>query len=200
MATIGGPNTDWSLNNNPVGAVVHTQGLAQRLVSYGSRDNPHTLYFSDDDDHEDFTVANADTYRILLVSSIGKRIFNGVSFNGILFLWKWPRGIFFIDDSDIDRNNWAIRVKSSALGCAPSPNAVLALDDDVLFMAQDGSFHLLSAVNALSGSRASDLSYSGDHPVDQGKREHAAPRSGTVHVGLRDQDGVFWGAGDREHL
>jgi hypothetical protein len=159
MATIANPNVDWGLNNNPVGGVVHTQGLAQRLVAFGARDNPHTLYFSDDDDHEDFTVANSDTYRILVVSSIGSRIYNAVSFNGILFVWKWPRGIFFLDDSDIDRQNWVIRVKSTALGCAPSPQSVLPIDDDVMFMAQDGSVHVLSAVNSLGGTRASDLTY-----------------------------------------
>lgn len=159
MGAISNPNVDWSANNQPVGMVVHTQGLAQRLVAFGVRDNPHTLYYSDDDDHEDFRVSNADTYRQLVVSSVGKRIFAAASFNGILFVWKWPRGIFFIDDSDIERQNWAIRAKSIALGCAPSPQAVLPMDDDVMFMAQDGSFHLLSAVNTLGGTRASDLSY-----------------------------------------
>ncbi len=159
-AAIANPNIDWATNNQPVGTVIHTQGLAQRLVAFGPRDNPHTLYFSDDDDHEDFrAVTNPDTYRILIVSSTGKRIYNAASFNGILFVWKWPRGIFFLDDSDLEQQNWAIREKSSVLGCAPSPNAVLPIDDDILFMAQDGSFHLLSAVSTLSGTRAADLSY-----------------------------------------
>jgi hypothetical protein len=94
-----------------------------------------------------------------VVSSIGKRIVAAASFNGVLFVFKWPNGIFWIDDSDIDRLNWAIRPKSSSIGCAPSPQAVLPIDDDILFMAQDGSVHVLSAVSDLSGTRASDLTY-----------------------------------------
>jgi hypothetical protein len=153
FGNIGTPPADWTGTNQPVGGTVHDN----RVVGYGNANDPHRLYYSDPDNHEDFTTTAAFTQPIN--SHVGKRIWNAVSFNGLLFVWKYPVGIFYVDDSDIKRANWYVRTKSEAIGCAPSPKAVLALDDDVLFMAADGSIHLLSAVNSQSGVRGSDLTY-----------------------------------------
>lgn len=147
------PPADWAGTNQPVGGTVHSN----RVVGYGNVNDPHRLYFSDPDDHEDFSTSSVFTLK--LNSHIGERIWNAVSFNGLLFVWKYPRGIFYLDDSDIDTANWVVRTKSEGIGCAPSPKAVLPLDEDIIFMAADGSIHLLSAVTVQSGIRGSDLTY-----------------------------------------
>jgi hypothetical protein len=152
-ADLATPPADWSGTNQPVNGLVHNF----RLVGFGNVNDPHRIYFSDPDDHENFTSAAAFSMRVS--SHIGDRLWGGASFNGVLFLWKHPRGIFYLDDSDIDATNWETRVKSEGLGCAPTPYAVLPLDDDIMFLAANGSFHLLSAVDTLGGTRASDLSY-----------------------------------------
>lgn len=156
FGNVASPNTDWDATNKyPVGGCLHDG----RVVAYGVLGNPHMLYYSASADHEDFTVATSDTFRLTINSGIGERIWNAVSFNGLLFVWKFPVGIFYVDDSDIDRDNWFIRTKTEAIGCAPSPKAVVPMDDDIIFMAANGSIHLLSAINQNSGVRGSDIAY-----------------------------------------
>lgn len=151
FGNISTPPTDWSGTNQPVGGIVHRG----RLVGYGNANSPHRLYFSLATDHEDFTTAG--TFQLGIFSNIGQRIFNTAVHNGVLFIWKWPEGLFYLDDTDLTETNWSVRVVSAALGCAPSPHAVLPMDDDVLFCDASGHFHILSAVNTLGGVRASDL-------------------------------------------
>jgi hypothetical protein len=151
MGAISGPPADWAAPNGPVSGIIH-QG---RLWGFGNANQPHTLYVSAAANHEDFSggqVFSAD-------SSIGDRVWSAAQFQGVLHLFKYPRGIVFVDDSDTAIANWSVKTKSRGVGCAPTPHAVLALDDDVLFMAHDGQFHLLSAVQTLGGTRVSSLSY-----------------------------------------
>ena len=152
MAAISNPHGDWTGTNQPLNGVVHRN----RLVVWGNRNDPHRIYISNPDDHEDFLDPTSTTQRV--GSNVGERLIGGVSFNGVLWLFKNPRGLFYLEDQDISVSNWAVFTKSEALGCTLSPYSVLALDDDVLFMTPDGAFHLLSAVNTLGGVEASDLS------------------------------------------
>ena len=147
------PPADWSGSNQPVNGIVHNF----RLCGFGNLNDPHRLYCSSPSNHENFTATDA--FQLSIRSSIGDRLYGAAQSNGLLFLWKYPRGIFYIDDSDISYVNFRERTVSEVLGCAPSPYAVLPIDNDVLFMAADGRFHLLSAVDSLGGVRASDLSY-----------------------------------------
>lgn len=151
------PADDWGSASNqgtqPINAVVHQN----RLVAFGNLNDPHRAYFSDPDNHEDFTVANTETFDIRFRSDIGDRLYCGVSYQGILFFWKYPRGIFYLDDTSLTATEWLIRPKSESLGCAPSPYAALSIDDDVIFIDPNAHFHLLSAVDVLGGARASDI-------------------------------------------
>jgi hypothetical protein len=152
VTALASPPTDWStVGRRPINAVVHSY----RLCAFGTWYDPHQIYMSSPTNHEDFTGATVQTLRVR--SEIGDRLMCGVSFQGVLWLWKYPAGIFYIDDSDPDPLNWVVRVRSETLGCAHSPHAVLAMDDDILFLAPTGRFHLLSAVDTLGGTSASDL-------------------------------------------
>jgi hypothetical protein len=151
MAPIAGPAADWTGSHQPVNGIVHND----RLAAFGNYSDPHRLYFSDPANHETFTGTSVTQLRI--ASQIGERLWGAAHYQGVLFLWKYPRGIFYIDDSALDLVQWSYRIRAEALGCAPSPHAVVPLDDDVLFMAPDGHVHLLSAVNTLGGLRDSDL-------------------------------------------
>ena len=153
MAAISNPNTDWSTGNTPVNGVVH-QG---RVFLVGARDNPFTVYGSDPADHQDYRAANTATNRYQIDSSLGDRIWCLASFQGLLWFWKHPVGIFYLDDSDLSVSNWYVATKSRALGCAQSPHAVLPIDDDIMFLDAHGQFHLISAVATLGGIRDSNL-------------------------------------------
>lgn len=144
---------DWTGTNQPTAGGMHQF----RPYAFGNLNRAHTIYFANPDDHADFRTATA-TSHINCDSSIGDRVRGSAQFQGLLHFWKYPRGIFWLDDSDLLPANWQMRTKSSGLGCADSPYAVCAMDDDVIFMSADGQFHLLSAVNTLGGTRASSLS------------------------------------------
>lgn len=153
MAAISAAPADWLVaGKGPVSGIIH-QG---RLWGFGNANQPHTLYVSLPANHQDFTatpqIFSAD-------SSLGDRVWSAAEFQGVLYVFKYPRGILFLDDSDVTITNWSMKTKSEGLGCAPTPHAVLPMDDDVLFMAADGQFHLLSAVQTLGGTRVSSLSY-----------------------------------------
>jgi len=149
------PTPDWDTAANPgkqpLNGIVHQN----RLIGFGNLSNAHRIYLSDPTDHENFT--SVDARQISLGSHIGERLYGCAEFQGVAFFWKYPQGIFYLDDQSADFLSWGYRIRSQALGCAPSPNAVLATDDDVIFVAPDGHFHLLSAVASLGGQRTSDL-------------------------------------------
>jgi hypothetical protein len=155
MATITTPPADWGAALNaytqPVGGIVHQDSL----VGFGNLNDPHRVYFSQTADQRVFIGGDAIQMRV--DSAVGQRLYCGAHYQGVLFLFKYPNGIFYIDDTPIDRFQWGFRTRSIALGCAPSPHAVLEVDDDVLFCTADGHFHLLSAVDTLGGTRDSDM-------------------------------------------
>jgi hypothetical protein len=138
----------------PLNGILH-QG---RVWAFGNKNFPHQVYTSAPGDHSDFSASATDEFLYAIESSIGDRLFCAAVYQGILLFWKYPRGIFWLDDTDPDNQAWKIRPKSHGLGCAPSTYAVLPLDDDVMFLSADGGFHLLSSVNSLSGTTVSSLS------------------------------------------
>jgi hypothetical protein len=157
---IAKPSADWGVSSDatkqPINGIVHQDSF----VVFGNLNDPHRIYWSTPSDHEDFQTTAAPTVpymSIRVASNIGRRLYGAAQFQGVLYLWKHPYGIFYVDDTPIDRLQWSYRIRSMALGCAPSPYAVLATDDDVIFCDAEGHFHLLSAVATLGGTRDSDL-------------------------------------------
>jgi len=164
-ASIAKPAFDWGTvvpswppdpGKMPINGIVHPTGNSDRLVLFGNLNDGHRLYFSNADDHEDFQTANL-AFQMRIASHIGERLYGAAEYQGVLFLWKYPVGIFYLDDTPTDPLSWSYRVKSDGLGCAPSPYAVLSINDDVLFMGPDGHIHRLSAVDSLGGVLSSDL-------------------------------------------
>ena len=151
------PPLDWSVfpdaSQQPIGGVIHRSALG----AFGNWNDPHRIYFSDVDDHADFTGGTSHSIRVR--SDVGRRLVSAISFNGILFLLKNPVGIFWLDDSPLSTANWTLNTKSEVVGCIPSPYGALPLDDDIIFMAPNGAFHLMSAVDTLGGVRTSDITY-----------------------------------------
>lgn len=146
---------DWDTVSNalkqPINGVVHRD----RLWAFGNLNDAHRLYYSTATDQEDFQGAGGGSLRI--ASQLGERLYCAVSFRGRLILWKYPRGIFYVVDDDVDYTKWYYQTHSEGLGCAPSPHAALGIDDDIVFLDPHGHLHLFSAVDTLGGVRDSDL-------------------------------------------
>ncbi|HEX7126259.1 MAG TPA: hypothetical protein VF406_10895 [Thermodesulfobacteriota bacterium] len=176
MAAVTEPAADWA-TDKPVGGVVH-QG---RLVAFAG----HRIYLSSATDHEKFVTGGL---QFAIFPGVGERVQAAVTFQGRLYLWKYPQGIFWLDDSDVNSANWAIRPLSFALGCAPSPKAVLPMANDVLFWSADGRLHLLSAVQETAGEGVGTSDLSGALALQQFLAE-------TVALGaLSQMDAVWYGA------
>jgi hypothetical protein len=142
---LGTPAADWTGTNQPTFGVHHNA----RIFAGGNVNDPDRLYMCDRDNHEDFaTVGKSASFAIY--PGVGTRLVGGVSYAGRLFLFKEPRGVFWLDDSSLEIANWRIRKLSDGVGLA-SPWAIAPLEADVMFAAPNGLLYLLSSVEQGGG-------------------------------------------------
>lgn len=151
--------TDWTASY-PVNGVVHNG----RLFSFGNPNKPHTLYGSTIDNHQNFRLgvetgnasASSATYTHIH-PGVGLRLYQGFSHKGLLFLLKFPRGVFYLDDTDLNPTGWKAAQVTDAMGCAPTPFSGILVDDGILFMSAAGQFFLITATTQ-GGVTVTDLS------------------------------------------
>ena len=115
-----------------------------RMWAIGSGADPHRVYFSSTADHLKFLAADGGG-QILVYPGEGERIVAGLSFKGLLVLWKFPAGIYVIDTSEVDVVNWRVRRISAHIGTR-GPGCVTMIDSDVIFLDSQGSVQLLSGI------------------------------------------------------
>ena len=149
MAAIADPPTDWA-SSFPVFGVQHSN----RLWGGGNSSDPHRMYYSMLTDHGDFVDATAGT--LAVYPGEGRQLVGGISFNGVLIVWKYPKGIYVIDTRNSDKAEWSVTKLSGAVG-GSSPQTIFPIGNDILFLSPGGSFHLLSAVNQFGDVRTSDI-------------------------------------------
>lgn len=139
--------------NQPVGAVVHRQ----RMVCWGNENDPHRLYVSLATDHQDYTTT---PLSLSVYPGEGERIVAGVSFLGRLYIFKFPFGIYWVDEgltSDAT-SVWSVRKLTQNVGMA-GPLGLAVVEGDVLFMGSDGLIHALSGVKEFGDARDSAVLY-----------------------------------------
>lgn len=144
-----GKPDDWAGTNQPRSLFPHNNRMWGILNHY--------LYGSSVTNHEDYkTSPGVTTFLIPVAPGDSEKLQGGMSFKGRLFLWKWPRGIYWLDDSSTTPSNWAVKRLTRAVGLA-GPNALDLIDDDVIFVSEVGHIHLLSGVTEFGDVRNSDL-------------------------------------------
>jgi hypothetical protein len=144
-ADLATPPADWSGANQPRSLFLHRNRLWGILA--------HRVYGSLTTNHEDFTTAGVLQFAVF--PGVAQFLQGGISFKEFLFLWKWPRGIAFLDDTDTNSTNWFMKLLTDAVGLA-GPKALCAVDDDVLFLSEIAHLHLVSHVRQ-NDIQASDL-------------------------------------------
>lgn len=151
--TVNNIPADWA-TNPPRGGIIHKE----RLWCWAPDNAPHNIYASRLRDHENFKNAVGGTLEYVqeIGTGTGLRIAAAVSFKGMLFVAKYPRGLWFLDDTDVDYLNWRWNLVSDAVGVADSPYAMFAIDDDVVIVDPSGHIHFLSAITQ-QGMATSDL-------------------------------------------
>lgn len=146
-AVITGPASDWNDSHPPITGLIN----GPRLIAAGNTNNPHGLYFSAADDQQNFDTSIGtvnDPQTLSMFPGVGERIMALRNYQGFVVVFKYPRGIFLQDARDSDPTNWGQQQVTDTIGIAPSPYAALQLENDVLFIGNDGQFYLLSAVIA----------------------------------------------------
>ena len=148
MAAIASPPAAWSGANQPGGGVIH-QGFNWM---FGAANDPHRVHRSTQANHEDFTST---AYSLRVFPGEGERLVAGLTYKGVLLLWKYPVGVYAVDTSDNSDANWRV-IKVGSPGAA-GPANVVAMEDDVMWVAPDGTWHLISATTATGSVRAEDV-------------------------------------------
>lgn len=149
-AAIATPPADWAGSFPSFG--FNHEG---RVWGAGNPNDPHRVYYSTAGNHEDMTGAGSGS--ISVYPGEGERLIAGMSFKGLIVLWKYPLGIYIIDTSDPTISNWKVRRLSRAVG-GGSAQCFCEIDNDVLFSDSTLNFHLLSAVQEFGDAAASNLS------------------------------------------
>lgn len=147
MAT---PDTDWATTNQPTAAVAHNG----RLWVWGNANYPHTIYYSVLADHEDFTGSGSGS--LSCYPGEGEKIVAGFSFAGRLYFWKFPRGIYWIDDSSTTASEWQMKRLTRSVGMA-GPLGLAQIDNDIVFVSPEGLVHSLSTVQEYGDAKASAI-------------------------------------------
>jgi hypothetical protein len=142
------PPSDWSGSNHPAVGVVHNN----RLFAFGNINHPYRLYYSAVTDHEDFQGSGSGTLNVY--PGEGSKLVAAVSFIGRLFLFKYPNGIYWLDDSDPSDSNWVIKKLTDSVGMA-GPHGLCQITKDVLFMGSDGFVHFLSGIKEFGDAMSS---------------------------------------------
>ena len=150
---ISKPPADWTGGNQPFFGIMHRN----RVWAGGNMNDPHRIYVSMFADHEDFTgTLPADIYSISVFPGEGDGLCGGYSFNGRLFLFKRPDGIYWIDDTSINQNDWGVKKLVDQVGLA-NPNAIVETETDLIFLDPAIALYSLSTVQEFGEVRPRSL-------------------------------------------
>ena len=144
------PAADWSSTNQPTAGVMHNG----RLWAWGNANDLHRIYYPLLTDHEDYTGTGSGSLSIY--PGEGEKIVAAFSFAGRLYVWKFPRGIYWIDDSSTTLANWSATRLTSSVGMA-GPLGRAQIDNDVVFVSSEGLIHSLATVQEFGDAKASAI-------------------------------------------
>lgn len=115
-----------------------------RMWGLGSGADPHRAWYSATASHTNFTTSSGGG-SVSVYPGEADRIVAGLSYKGLLVLWKYPFGIYAIDTQDPDPVAWRVTRLSAYIG-TQGPGCVAPLDNDVLFLDVVGNLQLLSGI------------------------------------------------------
>lgn len=143
------PALDWSVTHYPSFGIIH----GARMWAFGNINNPHMLYGSNVNDHEDFNTFGS-VALVPVHPGQAERILSAENFKGRLVLIKYPLGIYFLDESDAP-NYFTQKIGDSFGG--GSAHCALQVLDDLWIANSSGSITSLTATLALGGLQQGDV-------------------------------------------
>ena len=144
FAAVTSPAADWISGKRPAFSFSHNN----RLYA-GPGASLHQIYASVVNVMDDYTTTpGALTWQVF--PGEGQKLMGGCSFQRQAFLFKYPRGLYTLDDSNLDSSTWGWRKITDAVGLV-SPNALIQIANDVIFLSPDGLLHSLTRTLVGSG-------------------------------------------------
>ncbi len=140
---------DWSSNSNQVRWGFMHNG---RMYTGGGDSLPYSVYVSVLNNHSDFL--NTGTLLFQIYPGEGDICIGGISWRNKAYIFKFPYGIYVLDDSSTDTSLWGWKRISKYVG-AISQASIVEADDEVYFVSSDGYIHALSAVQESGDVRSS---------------------------------------------
>ena len=153
---------DWTGTNQPITGAVHED----RLWLAGNANDPHRVYYSQIDNHADFTSSTSG--QLTVFPGEAGAIKGIVSFKGFLIVFK-QYGVYYINTTDAVLANWKVGRVSRHIGCL-SPMAMDVVDDDILFIDQVGMLRALSTLNEFGSFGTKTLS--DEHDMNRWIQSH----------------------------
>jgi len=152
-SNLASPPADWSGANQP--SLMFP--FRNVMLGAGNLNFPSQVYASLGSDHEDYVSAG--TWTLNVYPGKGQRLVAGLLAFGRAWLWKYPVGIYWIEDSASAVSGWYAKEASNQYGAAPTPHAVAQIDEAIVaFLSQTGSLVLMQeSSGALTGATFTDL-------------------------------------------
>jgi hypothetical protein len=147
------PPADWTGANQPTSMFL----FRGSNVGFGNDNDPYRLYLSVVTDHQDFVSTGA--VNVSVYPGEGERIAAAITAIGRGFVFKYPEGVYFIDDSASTSTGWFIQPITRAYGVPPTPYSVTQVDETtVAFINHTGSIIFMQETFAtLTGVAFVDL-------------------------------------------
>lgn len=143
--TISSPAADWTTPNFPAIALVHRNRLWAFLKQ--------AAYASDTANHENFTSNNLIQY---IFPGEGGEITGAFVFRGRLFAFKEGGFVYYLDDSDVDSDNWVWSKLANNFGLASS-HGIVQVANDMIAMNESGSPVSYEAVQNFGDIESADI-------------------------------------------
>jgi hypothetical protein len=176
--TISKPALDWSGNQNqPTAGVIYNNSL----WCWGNQNNQHTLYASNPADHEDFQTVDVSSVWPVFPGE-GQGILACYVFKGRLFIFKYPYGLYYLDDSAGPTfSSWVIRKYMDNFGAASAHSGITVLND--MFIANSfGTITSANAVQYYGGFDMADVLVNSRNAMYV--RENMSPQGNTARYGI----------------
>jgi hypothetical protein len=175
---ISKPALDWNTNQNqPTAGLIYNNSL----WAWGNRNSPHTLYASNPEDHEDFTTVDVSSVWPVYPGE-QEKILACYVFKGRLFIFKYPSGLYYLDDSAGPTfSSWVIRKYMDNFGAASAHSGITVLND--MFIANSfGTITSANAVQYYGGFDMADILVNSRNSMYV--REYMNPQGNTSRYGI----------------
>ncbi len=125
-----------------------------RMFTGGGSQYPYNVYTSVLDNHNDYVNTGALLFSIY--PGEGDICIGGCSWRNKAYIFKFPYGIYVLDDESTNTADWGFKRISKYVG-AISQASIVEADDEVYFVSPDGYIHALSAVQESGDVRSSAI-------------------------------------------